>query len=60
MLIDDTASRSGEMIFAEIAKIKSERIVPVFRCKVKESVMSQYCGVIECQVAQADYEIGIS
>ncbi len=52
-------------IFGEIVQIKSDRMVPVYRCKVKESVMSQYCGVIECQkldgqVAQADYEIGIS
>ncbi len=31
-------------IFGEIVQMKKDRTVPVFRCTVIESVMSQYCG----------------
>jgi hypothetical protein len=31
-------------IFAEIIQMKQDRMVPVFRCSVIESLMSQYCG----------------
>jgi hypothetical protein len=31
-------------IFGEIVQMKKDRTVPVFRCMVIESVMSQYCG----------------
>ncbi len=31
-------------IFTEIIQMKQDRMVPVFRCSVIESVMSQYCG----------------
>jgi hypothetical protein len=31
-------------IFGEILQMKKDRTVPVFRCMVIESVMSQYCG----------------
>jgi hypothetical protein len=33
-------------IFGEIVQIKSERRVPVFRCRVVETVVSQYCGFL--------------
>jgi hypothetical protein len=32
--------------FVEIVQIKSERRVPVFRCRGMETVMSQYCGLL--------------
>jgi hypothetical protein len=31
-------------IFGEIVQMKKDRTVPVFRCTVIESVISQYCG----------------
>jgi len=32
-------------IFGEIVQIKTERRVPVYRCSVIETVISQYCGI---------------
>ena len=33
-------------IFGEIVQIKGERTVPIFRCRVTESIVSQYCGFL--------------
>ena len=33
-------------IFGEIVQIKGERTVPIFRCRVIESIVSQYCGFL--------------
>ena len=31
-------------VYGEIVQMTQDRIIPIFRCQVMESVMSQYCG----------------
>jgi hypothetical protein len=32
------------MVYGEIVQIKQDRMIPVFRCMVIETIVSQYCG----------------
>jgi hypothetical protein len=39
--------KEGEVettIYGEIVQIKQDRMIPVFRCMVIETIVSQYCG----------------
>ena len=42
----DSAHEVERTIFVEIVQIKAERTVPIFRCRVTESIVSQYCGFL--------------
>jgi hypothetical protein len=40
--------KEGEVettVYGEIIQIKQDRMIPVFRCIVTETVISQYCGM---------------
>jgi hypothetical protein len=40
--------KEGEVettVYGEIVQIKQDRIIPVFRCIVIETIISQYCGM---------------
>jgi hypothetical protein len=40
--------RDGEvetMVYGEIVQIKQDRMIPVFRCVVFETLVAQYCGM---------------
>jgi hypothetical protein len=42
------AGRDGEvetMVYREIIQIKQDRMIPVFRCTVIETLVAQYCGM---------------
>jgi hypothetical protein len=42
------SGRDGEVettVFGEIVQIKQDRMIPVFRCIVIETLMAQYCGM---------------
>ncbi len=39
--------KEGEVettVYGEIVQIKQDRMIPVFRCVVIETMVSQYCG----------------
>jgi hypothetical protein len=40
--------RDGEVettVYSEIVQIKQDRMIPVFRCVVVETLVAQYCGM---------------
>jgi hypothetical protein len=40
--------RDGEVettVYGEIVQIKQDRMIPVFRCTVIETLVAQYCGM---------------
>ncbi len=40
--------RDGEVettVYGEIVQIKQDRMIPVFRCTVVETLVAQYCGI---------------
>jgi hypothetical protein len=42
------AARDGKVettVFGEIVQIKQDRMIPVFRCTVIETLVAQYCGM---------------
>jgi hypothetical protein len=32
------------VVYREIVQIKQDHIIPIFRCEVVETIISQYCG----------------
>jgi hypothetical protein len=43
-----STTRDGEVettVFGEIVQIKQDRMIPVFRCMVIETLVAQYCGM---------------
>ncbi len=42
----NTGKEGGEetTVYGEIIQIKQDRMIPVFRCLVIETIISQYCG----------------
>ncbi len=51
LLEPDTCANTGKegdvetTIYWEIVQIKQDRMIPVFRCLVIETIVSQYCGL---------------
>jgi hypothetical protein len=40
--------KDGEVetsVYGEVAKVKQDRMIPVFRCMVIETLVAQYCGM---------------
>jgi hypothetical protein len=48
LLEPDVCAKMGKegetMVYGEIVQIKQDRMIPVFRCVVMETIVSQYCG----------------
>jgi hypothetical protein len=40
--------KDGEVetsVYGEVAQVKQDRMIPVFRCMVVETLVAQYCGM---------------
>jgi hypothetical protein len=42
--VSDKTREFKTTVYGEIAQIKQDRIIPIFRCQVIETIVSQYCG----------------
>ncbi len=51
LLEPDTCANMGKdrevetSVYGEVAQVKQDRMIPVFRCMVIETLVAQYCGM---------------